>query len=205
MHWAIIVASLLRFLDPYTSVYQTDDPNAGVALESEPGYWPVPNGLVDPLASSPKPRFRVNDGVTKEGVPFTGEVTYEMDFSSVTNEGTYFVQVPGVGRSESFRISSNAAETAFRVHMGGLYHKRCGMAKTADFTDWTAGECHTEVVRGRFPPEEGDLSQKVKWFDIIRDNTDWEHGERIKVSGGSIHNLIRNNPLLKRLARKFFK
>ena len=266
MHWAIIAASLLRFLDPYTSVYQTDDPSAGVALESEPGYWPVPNGLVDPLASNPKPRiihtvfrrseepstaqydaerpsplfkvnqvgylpwapkfayigawlgpvfgawlpkspmtgwqvvdastgevaydsakpprFRVNDGVTKEGVPFTGEVTYEMDFSSVTNEGTYFVQVPGVGRSESFRISSNAAETAFRVHMGGLYHKRCGMAKTADFTDWTAGECHTEVIRGRFPPEEGDLSQKVKWFDIIRDNTDWEHGERIKVSGG---------------------
>ena len=75
------------------------------------------------------PRVRVPDGATKEGAPFTGEETYEMDFSSVTNEGTYFVRIPGVGRSASFRIAASAAEDAFRVHMGGLYQKRCGIAK----------------------------------------------------------------------------
>ena len=37
---------------------------------------------------------RVDDATTKEGTPFTGEFTYEMDFSSVTNEGTYFVRIP---------------------------------------------------------------------------------------------------------------
>jgi endoglucanase len=265
MLWLALAASLIRFLDPYVCAYQTDDSAEGAAIASEPGYWPVPNGLVDPLAHDPKPRvihtafrvsetpydgyspsvpsplFKVNqvgylpwapkfaylgawlgpslgawqaktmmtrwqlvdastgdvvyessepprirvlDGTTKEGVPFTGEVTYEMDFSSVTKEGTYFVRVPRVGRSEDFRISSSAAEEAFRVHMGGLYQKRCGIAKTEPFTRWTSGACHTDVVRSVFAPEEGELSPKTKWFDIIRDNTDWEHGERLHVSGG---------------------
>ena len=130
------------------------------------------------------PSHRVDDAATKEGTPFTGEFTYEMDFSSVTNEGTYFVRVEGVGRSENFRIWRGAAEEAFRVHMGGLYQKRCGIAKTEPYTHWTAGACHTNVVRGTFAPEEGTLPKGIRWFDVIRHNTDWENGERIAVSGG---------------------
>ena len=130
------------------------------------------------------PSHRVDDATTKEGTPFTGEFTYEMDFSSVTNEGTYFVRVEGVGRSENFRIWRGAAEEAFRVHMGGLYQKRCGIAKTEPYTHWTAGACHTNVVRGTFAPEEGTLPKGIRWFDVIRHNTDWENGERIAVSGG---------------------
>ena len=129
------------------------------------------------------PAHRVGDGTTKEGVPFIGEETYEMDFSSVTNEGTYFVRIPGVGRSADFRIAASAAEEAFRVHMLGLYQKRCGIAKAEPYTHWTAGACHAKVVRGTFPPEEGKLEPKVKWFEIIRDNTDWK-GERLDVVGG---------------------
>ena len=270
----IVATSLLRFLDPFTSVYQTDDAHEGEKLAKETGYWPVPQGLADPLSGNPKPRvvhsvfrigetplpdydperpsplfkvnqvgylpsapkfayvgawlgpelgawkprwsqeagvrgqesgkwelvdaktgvvafvspvppvLRVRDDTTKEGVPFTGEETYEMDFSSVTNEGTYFVRVPGVGRSAAFRISASAAEDAFRVHMGGLYQKRCGIAKTEPYTHWTFGACHAEVVRGTFPPDEGKLEPKAKWFDIIRDNTDWKGGERLHLVGG---------------------
>ena len=265
----IIAASLLRFLDPFTSVYQTDDAAEGAALASEPGYWPVPQGLVDPCAQwgkwrprivhtvfrvrdepfpkydpekpsplfkvnqvgylpdAPKfayagawlgpvlgawrpkapmtawelvdagtgnvvlrrdgdaaPRVRVRDKVGKDGTLFTGEETYEMDFSSVTNEGTYFVRIPAVGRSAAFRIAASAAEEAFRVHMGGLYQKRCGIAKEEPCTHWTAGACHTNVVRGAFAPEEGKLSESVRWFDIIRHNTDWSHGERLHIVGG---------------------
>ena len=261
--------SKTRFLDPYTKVYQTDDPKEGKKLASEPGYFPVPQGLVNPLAAwkkwearvvhtvfyvqdtpfdgydpnepsplfkvnqvgylphAPKfayvgawlgptygawkpkkpmtswelvdastgkavplrggnaaPRLRVPDGFTKEGVPFTGEETYEMDFSSVTNEGTYFVRIPDVGRSATFRIAADAAEEAFRVHMGGLYQKRCGIAKEEPYTHWTAGACHVEVVRGTFASDEGKLNPQTKWFDIIRDNTDWEHGEKLHLVGG---------------------
>jgi len=268
----LVAASMLRFLDPYTSLYQTDDDREGRALAAEPGFWKSANGQKDPLAKNPearimysvfrasekpfpeydpakpsplfklnqvgyapdqpkfaymgawlgpklgawKPRWgngepgtvnggwkvvdaktgdvslvspappvlRVRDAVTKEGTPFTGEFTYEMDFSSVTNEGTYYIRVDGVGRSENFRISSGAVEDAFRVHMGGLYQKRCGIAKTEPYTHWTSGACHTSVVRGYFAPEEGKLPKDVRWFDIIAQNTDWAHGERIAVSGG---------------------
>ena len=263
----VFAASMLRFLDPYTSLYQTDDDREGRALASEPGFWPSANGQKDPLAAKPQarvmynvfrksgapfegydpkkpsplfkvnqvgyapdqPKFaclgawlgprlgawrmgngergwelvdaktgevvlrrtgegalvhRVDDAATKEGTPFTGEFTYEMDFSSVTNEGTYFVRVDGVGRSGDFRIWRGAAEDAFRVHMGGLYQKRCGIAKTEPYTHWTAGACHTSVVRGTFAPEEGKIPKDVRWFDVIRHNTDWENGERISVSGG---------------------
>ena len=136
------------------------------------------------LVSPDPPVLRVVDATTKEGTPFTGEETYEMDFSSVTNEGVYFVRVSGVGRSADFRIGRGAAEEAFRVHMLGLYHKRCGIAKTEPYTHWTSGACHTSVVRGTFAPEEGKLPKDVRWFDVIRRNTDWDRGERLSVSGG---------------------
>ena len=262
-------ASRTIYLDPYTQAFQTDDPGAAKTLSDEPGYWPVPNGLVDPLADpkhlkpriihtvfrrsetpfegydpevpsslfkvnqvgylpdAPKfayigawlgpnfeawkphapmeswelvdaatgetvlrrdgdaaPRVRVPDDVSKDGVPFTGEETYELDFSSVTNEGVYFVRIPDVGRSMDFRIAAHAAEDAFRVHMSGLYQKRCGIAKEEPYTHWTAGVCHASVVRGTFPPDEGHLSPKTRWFDIIRDNTPWETGEHLHIDGG---------------------
>lgn len=136
------------------------------------------------LDSPTPPVVRVRDGFTKEGTPFTGEETYEMDFSSVTNEGVYFVRVPGVGRSMDFRISAGAAEDAFRVHMSGLYQKRCGIAKEEPWSHWIAGACHEWAVRGLFPPDEGVLDPKVRWFEIIRSNTPWDDGEWVNVVGG---------------------
>ncbi|MBP5543226.1 MAG: hypothetical protein ILM98_04065 [Kiritimatiellae bacterium] len=56
----IIAASMLRFLDPFTSLYQTDDDRAGRALASEPGFWPTANGQKDPLAEKPKARVLYN-------------------------------------------------------------------------------------------------------------------------------------------------
>ena len=262
----IIAASFLRFLDPYTCLYQTDDDVEGRRLSAEPGYWLVPNGLKDPqfkknprahilysvyrisadaskeydeskpsdlfkvnqvgyLPWAPKfaymgawlgpklgkwrphepmkcwrlvdsntgecvfesqegPRVRIEDGYTKSDTPFTGEDTYEMDFSSITNTGVYHIEVPGVGRSRDFAISAEAPENAFRIHMQGLYHKRCGIAKEEPWTHWTSPACHTNIVRGTFPPEEGRLEPKRRMFAIIRYNTAWDCAERLNLSGG---------------------
>ena len=62
----MLAATLQRALDPYTCILQTDDAREGAALSSERGYWPVPQGLVDPLAAKPEPRivhacFRVSE------------------------------------------------------------------------------------------------------------------------------------------------
>ena len=66
MSAVLLAATLLRFLDPYTCVLQTDDPVEGQRLSAEAGYWPMPQGLVDPLDKKPKPRvvhtcFRIQD------------------------------------------------------------------------------------------------------------------------------------------------
>ena len=270
----LLAAAMLTFLDPYTSVRQTDDDQEGKAMAAEVGYWPVPNGLKDPLAKpvrariihtcfrrsdSPLPGYdatkpsrlfkinqvgylphapkyaylgawlgpkygawkpkapitswelvdaatgktilrkqtgpaglmpRIMDGTSKEGTPFTGEETLELDFSEVTQEGTYFIRIPDVGRSPDFRISSSAADEAFRIHMTGLYQKRCGIAKTEPYTHWTAGACHTNVVRGTFASDEGTLSPKelkVKWFEIIQCDLAAMKGkapERLYLPGG---------------------
>ena len=267
----VIAAVMLTFLDPYTAVYQTDDAREGARWASEAGYWPVPNGLVDPLAKRPRPRiihtrfqlsdtpwegydpdkesrlFKVNqvgylpdepkyaylgawlgpqygawkpkapirewelvdatsgetvlrrefgeaglaprmpDATTKEGTPFTGEETYELEFSEITREGEYFLRIPDVGRSQAFRISGNAALEAFRVHCGGLYQKRCGMAKAEPYTHWTAGACHTDVIRGTFASDEGTLEPKTRWFDIIRSDLEEQQArgaERLHIEGG---------------------
>ena len=57
MSWtnAIVAAVLLRFLDPYTAVEQTDDARIGASWASDPNHFPVPMGLVEPLAPPPKP------------------------------------------------------------------------------------------------------------------------------------------------------
>ncbi|MBR4190129.1 MAG: glycoside hydrolase family 9 protein [Kiritimatiellae bacterium] len=301
MSWtnAMVAAVLLRFLDPYTAVEQTDDPGIGASWASDPNHWPVPVGLADPLEGPPRkwlamravgrlgryvpgqagrwmqgfgntfwqpeprivharfrtweeppeeydpdapsplfkvnqvgylpwapkyaymgawlgpelgawkphaglagwqlvdaatgevakdspepPRVRVEDSLTQEGAQWSGEDTYEMDFSDVEREGEYYVRVPGVGRSRTFRIWRGAAEAAFRVHMGGLYQKRCGIAKEEPYTHWIAEACHTNVVRGVFPPEEGKVSPKVLWTTLVQETTDWAHGERLHLSGG---------------------
>lgn len=56
----LVAASMLRFLDPYTSLYQTDDDREGRALAAEPGFWKSANGQKDPLAKNPEARIMYN-------------------------------------------------------------------------------------------------------------------------------------------------
>lgn len=140
------------------------------------------NGAVAYESANP-PVLRVPDD-SVNGVFSSGEETYEMDFSTLFVEGEYYIVVDGIGRSETFRIAASSAEDAFRVHMQGLYQKRCAIAKEEPYTHWTANACHMKATRGVFPPDEGKLEPKCKWFDIIKSNTDWEKGEKLSVVGG---------------------
>lgn len=79
---------------------------------------------------------------------YSGEDTYELDFSSVTNEGSFYVHVPGLGRSATFSISKTIMGEPFYVQARGFYQQRCGMALTEPFTHWTRLACHTNLVFG---------------------------------------------------------
>jgi len=52
------------------------------------------------------PKRRREDGFTPEGTPWTGETTWELDFSDVSKPGKYYLEIPGIGRSDSFPIDS---------------------------------------------------------------------------------------------------
>ena len=131
---------------------------------------------------------------------FTGEETLELDFSEFRKEGKYCIYVAGIGRSEFFSISSDSVAEAFYIHARGLFHKRCGIKKSAPFTPWHAEACHQEVLRGSFPPYEwqygaGDpkrnygfydasgRSVSVKPFHLIAENAP-RNTEKVRAVGG---------------------
>ena len=102
---------------------------------------------------------------TRDGTPFCGEETCEMDISAAP-AGRYFLRVPGVGRSEEFDVGSSGMADAFALHMKGLFHQRCGCDKPPELTKWPDKACHLVVGRGVNPPGE------------------WEYGTRFTDSSG---------------------
>lgn len=133
---------------------------------------------------------RIADPKTKEGTPFTGEETAELDFSAFSTPGRYYLRVAGIGRSEEFPVDGRSVAEAFYIHARGLYHKRCGIAKEKPYTNWTLLICHTEVYRGTFPPDNGHYGAAKKG-----EKRDWGFFD---AAGNSIavnhFKLINQNP-----------
>lgn len=95
---------------------------------------------------------RQSDSIYKTGTQFTGEHTYQADFSSFSTIGRYKIRITNLGESMPFEISNNAIGEAFYIHAKGLYHKRCGIAKKQPYTNWISGECHKTIYKSNFPP-----------------------------------------------------
>jgi endoglucanase len=76
----------------------------------------------------------------------TGQDLQYGDFDSLGDNGSYYVDVPGVGRSATFVISENPYGDAFRATMLGLYGARCGTAVSFSYggTTFAHAACHTE-------------------------------------------------------------
>jgi endoglucanase len=95
------------------------------------------------------PRFAPRPG--KDDKPeerplIAGEDVYELDFTGLKADGEFFLTVPGVGRSWTFRHARDAYGEAFYTACRGLYHQRCGIPLEAKYTPWTRIECHKEPV-----------------------------------------------------------
>ena len=144
-------------------------------------------------------RLRRKDPVY-QGTPFTGEEVLELDYSDFKTPGKYYFHVDGIGRSMAFVIGPETLNEAFYIHARGLYHKRCGIAKTAPFTEWKAPACHPHVFAGTFPGnaehyrkgstvEEGFVQNfkriEVKHFELIQRNSlPFFRGEKYFAPGG---------------------
>jgi hypothetical protein len=82
----------------------------------------------------------------------SGERVYQLDFSSFTTPGHYYVRVPGAGRSWSFEIGDGSAGAAFYTHARGLYHQRCSSLDSSH-TAWPRGDRHYPVYKASFPTQ----------------------------------------------------
>jgi endoglucanase len=92
-------------------------------------------------------------------INLSGENLYTIDISKLTKEGAYFISIPEVGRSYSFRISEDAFAEPLYSTIRMLYHNRCGIALTKEYTKWTRNICrkHTNLI---VVPE---YDKSIKW------------------------------------------
>ncbi|MCX7698658.1 MAG: hypothetical protein N2114_04245, partial [Candidatus Goldbacteria bacterium] len=99
----------------------------------------IPNGAKGFTCAQPATTFEVRNSSTG-AVVYTGnlgsainasdsgETVYKGDFSSFTTPGTYYVNVPGVGRSVDFTIAEDVFNNPFIVAMRAMYLWRCNTA-----------------------------------------------------------------------------
>jgi endoglucanase len=84
----------------------------------------------------------------------SGDSVQAADFSKFRKAGSYYVVVPGVGRSWDFVIGANVFDHAYYLAMRGFYGQRCGTAVDlgSEFPGYAHAICHQN---GEFHPSSG--------------------------------------------------
>jgi len=86
--------------------------------------------------------------------PDTGDQVQTADFSSFHKAGTYYLDIPGVGRSWNFTLGRNVFERTYYLAMRAFYGQRCGTAVDmgSEFPGYSHPACH---LHGEFHPSSG--------------------------------------------------
>ncbi|MBN2440144.1 MAG: glycoside hydrolase family 9 protein [Spirochaetales bacterium] len=86
-----------------------------------------------------------------DSVVFTGSASrqiggvYQADFSSLTEEGIFYLDVAGVGKSAPFEIGNNVFDFPFYTVVRGMYLWRCGTSVSGTHygVTFSHAACHT--------------------------------------------------------------
>ncbi len=105
-----------------------------------------------------------------------GEDVYEIDLSGLNQEGNFFISIPAVGRSWTFRHANDAYGEAFYTACRGLFHQRAAFALEQPFTAWTRpkSKMHDTIYESEnisFPIHSGG-PKNYSHFDVIGATTD---------------------------------
>lgn len=84
----------------------------------------------------------------------SGDQVRTADFSGLRQAGTYYLEVPGVGRSWDFAVDRNVFERTYYLAMRAFYGQRCGTAVDLgpEFPGYSHPVCHQH---GEFHPSSG--------------------------------------------------
>ncbi|MFZ4763838.1 MAG: glycoside hydrolase family 9 protein [Roseimicrobium sp.] len=136
------------------------------------------------------PRFTVQQGSSAD--PATrplmhGEDLHQIDLSGLTQQGYFFIRVPGVGRSWTFRHHMDAYGEPFYIAARGLFHQRACMKYEMPWTPWKRIKAHTAPV---YESELvafgiGEFNDPVPYerFDIIGGSTDLARATQDVIGG----------------------
>jgi endoglucanase len=97
----------------------------------------------------------------------TGDQVQAADFSSYRNPGTYYVEIPGVGRSWNFTLGKNVYQHTYYMAMRGFYGQRCGTAVDMgpEFPGFSHPACHLHGEFGASSGAKGERDNIGGWHD----------------------------------------
>jgi endoglucanase len=151
------------------------------------------------LVSSPSPATQFTVNQSKDGKAIfagtltaaaqdidSGDQVQAADFSRWIKTGTYYIDVPGVGRSWDFEIGPTVYANTWRLAMRSYYGQRCGIAVDLgpEFPGFKHEACHLE---GAYHPSSGKTGPHVSmggWHDA------GDYGRYVVNSGISTGTLL---------------
>jgi endoglucanase len=151
----------LVFCFPFL-LFGAENPTLAIKVD-QVGY--LPGGPKIALVSSPATTFEIRRSsdakLVLRGVlgpvatdPLSGDDVQAADFSQLRRAGSYYIQIPGVGKSWNFSVGSNVFGRTWYLAMRGFYGQRCGTAVDLgpEFPGYSHPACH---LRGEFHPSSG--------------------------------------------------
>lgn len=116
----------------------------------------------------------------------TGDRVQAADFTSLQKNGTYYLLVPGVGRSWDFTIGPNVYMRAFYLSMRAFYGQRCGTAVDLgpEFPGYKHGACHLVGAYHQSSGKSGPHESARGWHDA------GDYGRYVVNSGISTGTLL---------------
>jgi endoglucanase len=116
----------------------------------------------------------------------SGERVQAADFTKLDEGGTYYLDVPGVGRSWDFAIGTEVYSRAFRLTMRAFYGQRCGTAVDLgkEFPGYAHAACHLEGAYHPSSGKKGTHASARGWHDA------GDYGRYVVNSGISTGTLL---------------
>src|SRR5512135_1931388 len=97
----------------------------------------------------------------------SGDRVQAADFTKFTRNGTYYVEVPGVGRSWDFTIAPDVYNRVYYLAMRSYYGQRCGTAVDLgpEFPGYAHAACHLEGAYHASSGRSGPKKTTGGWHD----------------------------------------
>ncbi len=116
----------------------------------------------------------------------TGDQVQPADFSKLKENGTFYLDVPGVGKSWNFRIAPDVFLRTYYLAARSYYGQRCGTAVDLgpEFAGYRHGVCHTEGAYDPSSEKQGQHASAQGWHDA------GDYGRYVVNSGISTATLL---------------